>query len=106
MTVDWHGGGEGGPVSECDRCGGEFAPGALEGGLCAWCRGRVRAREARRAAKVTRCEVCGKEVPIIASRPPRFCPECRENARHEYDRRPRPARKRRAKENTEKEEQE
>ena len=91
MTAGWS---DGGPVSECARCGGEFAPGALEGGLCAWCRGRVRAREARRAAKVTRCEVCGKEVPIIASRPPRFCPECREKARHGHDDRANEARKR------------
>ena len=92
-------------MSECERCGGEFAPAELEGGLCAWCRRRVRVREAKRAAKVTRCEACGKEVPIGGGKAPRFCPECRGKARRGHDRRPRPARARRAKESAEKEEQ-
>ena len=80
-------------MSECERCGGWFEPAELEGGLCAWCRGRVRVREAKRAAKVTRCEVCGKEVPIVGSKVPRFCPECREKARRGHDDRANEARR-------------
>lgn len=71
----------------CDRCGGEFRPADLAGGLCAWCRDRVRIHEAKEAARWAVCEACGKRVPVRGNKKPRWCPECREKWRGDAERR-------------------